>query len=133
MTIQIYIPFPGFIGTDLSDLHLSREEEREVAQAYGQRWLELNKIEGEITYADQTIIADVNHDQIYKLCESYIREWSVEDLRSYNEFRDQNILSTIWLSSPQGREITLILEYGDELEDEIIEHLKANGVITYED
>ena len=39
----------------------------------------------------------------------------------------------MWLFSSQSREITLILEYMDECEDEIIEHLRANGVITYED
>ena len=133
MTIQIYIPFPGFIGSDLSDLHLSHPQRVETAKAYGERWLELNKIEGEIIHADQTIIAEVNHDQIYKLCETYIREWSVEDLRSYNEFRLQNIHLTMWLSSPQSREITLILEYADELENEIIEYLMANGVLMYED
>ena len=133
MTVQIYIPFPGFIGTDLSDLHLSKNEQMELAEAYGERWLELNWIEGEITSPGNTLVAQVNHDQIYKLCESYIREWSVEDLRSYNEFRLQNIHSTMWLFSSQSREITLILEYMDELEDEIIEYLRANGVIGYDD
>ena len=133
MIIQIYIPFPGFIGTDLSDLRLSRKDEVELAKEYGERWLELNKIEGEIQHADQTIIAGVNHDQIYKLCETYIREWSVEDLRNYCEFREQNWPSTRWLFSPQSREITLILEYMDDCEDEIIEYLRSNGVLHYED
>ena len=123
MTLQIYIPFNGFSPEDCpSSLHDS-------AKAYGEKWLALNDIEGIITEAGNTIIAEVDRQQIRTLCETYIQEWSVEDLRSYSEFRHKKMISFLWLRLPESRETSLVLEYVDALEDEIMWYLRANGFI----
>lgn len=120
MTLQIYIPF-NWLNPD-----------PEVAKAYGEKWLAFNEIDGVVTVANNTIIAEVDRQQIRTLCETYVQEWSVEDIRSYSEFRHKKILSVLWLILPESRETTLLLEYVDEWEDEIIEYLKANGFISEE-
>lgn len=118
MTLQIYIPFNGF------------SLDPEAAKKYGEKWLALNDIEGIITQAGHTIVAEVDRQQIRNLCETYIQEWSTEDLRSYSEFRHKKMISVLWLRLPESRETTVLLEYVDEWEDEIIEYLKANGIIS---
>ena len=124
MTLQIYIPFNGFAPENYTNtLHDS-------AKAYGEKWLALNDIEGVITEAGNTIIAEVDRQQIRTLCETYIQEWSTEDLRSYSEFRHKKMISFLWLRLPESRETSLLLEYVDDLEDEIMEYLKANGFIS---
>ena len=123
MTLQIYIPFNGFSPEDCpSSLH-------DAAKAYGEKWLALNDIEGIITEAGNTIIAEVDRRQIRDLCETYIQEWSVEDLRSYSEFRHKKMIGFLWLRLPESRETSLVLEYVDALEDEIMWYLKINGFI----
>lgn len=123
MTLQIYIPFNGFpIENYTNTLH-------EAAKKYGEKWLALNDLEGVITEAGNTIIAEVNRQQIRTLCESYIQQWSVEDLRSYSEFRNKKMISFLWLLLPESRETSILLEYVDALEDEILWYLKANGII----
>ena len=117
MTLQIYIPF----NVDSLD--------PDAAKAYGERWLALNNIEGEITTAGNTIIAEVDRQQIRTLCETYIQEWTVEDLRSYSEFRLNKMIAFLWLRLPESRETSLLHEYVDEWEDEIMEYLRANGII----
>ena len=124
MTLQIYIPFNGFHPEDCpSSLH-------DAAKAYGEKWLAINDIEGIITEAGNTIIAEVDRQQIRTLCETYIQEWSTEDLRSYSEFRHKKMISFLWLLLPESRETSLVLEYVDEWENEIMEYLKANGIIS---
>ena len=123
MTLQIYIPFNGF------SLENHTNTLPEAAKKYGEKWLALNDIEGIITQAGYTIVAEVDRQQIRTLCESYIRQWSTEDLRSYSEFRHKKMISVLWLRLPESRETTVLLEYVDEWEDEIMEYLKANGII----
>ena len=62
MTLQIYIPF----NVDSLD--------PDAAKAYGERWLAINNIEGNITQAGNTIIAEVNRQQIRELCKAHIQE-----------------------------------------------------------
>lgn len=123
MTLQIYIPFNWF------PLENHTNTLPEAAKKYGEKWLALNDIEGIITEAGKTIVAEVDRQQIRTLCESYIRQWSTEDLRSYSEFRHKKMISVLWLRLPESRETTVLLEYVDEWEDEIMEYLKANGII----
>lgn len=125
MTLQIYIPFNGFSPNDCpnpSTIH-------DAAKKYGEKWLALNDLEGVVTEANNTIIAEVDRQQIRTLCEAYIQEWSVEDLRSYSEFRNKKMIGFLWLLLPESRETSLLLEYVDALEDEILWYLKANGII----
>ena len=118
MTLQIYIPF----NVDSLD--------PDAAKAYGERWLAINNIEGNITQAGNTIIAEVNRQQIRELCKAHIQEWSVADLRDYCEFRHKKMIQFLWLRLPESREASLLLEYVDEWEDEIMEYLNANGYIS---
>lgn len=122
MTLKIYIPFNGF-DSPPSSLH-------DAAKAYGEKWLAINDIEGIITAAGNTIIAEVDRQQIRNLCEAYFQEWTIEDLRSYSEFRAKKIISVLGLRLPESRETTLLLEYVDVWEDDIMEYLKANGIIS---
>ena len=126
MTLQIFIPFNEFTPEECPDLSMLFD----AAKAYGERWLAINNIEGNITQAGNTIIAEVNRQQIRNLCESYIQQWTTEDLRSYSEFRHKKMIGFLWLRLPESRETSLLLEYVDEWEDDIMEYLNANGYIT---
>ncbi len=118
MTLQIYIPF----NVDSLD--------PDAAKAYGERWLAINNIEGNITGTGRTIIAEVDRQQIRTLCEYYIQHWTTEVLRSYCEFRHKKMIGFLWLRLPESRETSLLLECVDEWEDDIMDYLKANGQIS---
>ena len=125
MTLQIYIPFNGFTPDECPN----QSAMHDAAKAYGEKWMALNDLEGIITEAGNTLIAEVDRQQIRTLCEAYIQEWSVEDLRSYSEFRMKKMISFLDLRLPESRETSLVLEYVDALEDEIMWYLKINGFI----
>lgn len=125
MTLQIYIPFNGFYPDHFPNPNMLHD----AVKAYGEKWLALNDIEGILTEAGNTLTAEVDRQQIRTLCEAYIQEWSTEDLRSYSEFRHKKMISFLWLRLPGSRETSLLLEYVDALEDEIMWYLKINGFI----
>ena len=125
MTLQIYIPFNGFTPDDCPNPSMMHD----AAKKYGEKWLAINDLEGIVTEAGNTLIAEVDRQQIRALCEAYIQEWSTEDLRSYSEFRMKKMISFLGLRLPESRETSLVLEYVDALEDEIMWFLKINGFI----